>query len=62
MGGAGYKAEIYAGGLGYCHVPEPKMVTGGGGSQLTQKNFNPKNRDRGKGAIPLKKQDRTING
>ena len=47
--GAGYKAEIYAGGLGYRHVPEPKMCTGGVGYQLTQKNFNPKNRDRGVG-------------
>ena len=37
MGGAGYKAEIYAGGLGYRHVPEPKMGTGGVGYQLNQK-------------------------
>ena len=57
MGGAGYKAEIYAGGLGYRHVPEPKMDTGVGGYQLTQKIFNPKNQDRRGGVgIPIKQQ------
>ena len=55
--GGGLQGRNLCGGLGYRHVPEPKMGTGGGGYQLTPKNFNPNNRDGGWGVgIPLKQQ------
>ena len=52
MGGAGYKAENHAGGVGVSLVPEPKMRTEGLGVSADQKNFDPENKDGGRGVFP----------
>ena len=55
MGGAGYKAENHTGGVGVSLVPEPKLRTGGLGVSADQKNFDPENKDGGRGGISLER-------
>ena len=55
MGGAGYKAENHAGGVGVSLVPEPKLETEGLGVSADPKNFDPENKDGGRGGISLKR-------
>ena len=61
MGGAGYKAENHAGGVGVSLVPEPKLETEGLGVSASQKNLIQKTKT-GEGGYFPEKANRTING